>query len=66
MEIIMKIEEALKKTNDSFTVTICDNGFMLDIGGEDFEGNWKGVKLICRDEEELSDAIADIVLLPRN
>lgn len=43
----------LAKVNDSFTVNRYDNGWMVEVGGRDSEGDWKTSKILCNTEEEL-------------
>jgi hypothetical protein len=43
----------LAKVNESFTVYRYDNGFMIEVGGRDKEGDWKTCKIMCTTEEEL-------------
>jgi hypothetical protein len=43
----------LAKVNESFTVYRYDNGFMIEVGGRDKEGDWKTSKIMCTTEEEL-------------
>lgn len=49
----------LVKVNDSFTVNRFDNGWMVEIGGKDKEGEWKTAKIICNTEEELISLIKE-------
>jgi hypothetical protein len=43
----------LAKVNESFTIYRYDNGFMIEVGGRDKEGDWKTSKIMCNTEEEL-------------
>ena len=56
----------LQKTDDNFTVTIADNGFMIDISGRDKNDEWAGTKIICVSLESLNATINEIVSLPRS
>ena len=49
----------LSKVNESITVNRYDNGFMVEVGGRDTEGDWKTVKLLCASEEELIAVIKE-------
>lgn len=57
----MKIEEKLEKVNDNFSVYMYDNGFMLEIGGRDSDGEWATAKIICKDITELISLINQVV-----
>lgn len=57
----MKIEEKLEKVNDNFTVYMYDNGFMLEVSGRDFAGDWATAKILCKDITELVSLINQVV-----
>ena len=62
----MSISKKLTKVDDNFSVTIADNGFLLDISGRDSEDEWSGAKVVCNSLEELVAAITEITSLPRS
>jgi hypothetical protein len=43
----------LAKVNESFTINRYDNGFMLEVGGRDDDGDWKNCKILCNTKEDL-------------
>lgn len=43
----------LKTVNESITINRYDNGWMIEIGGKDFNDDWKTQKFIVNTEEEL-------------
>lgn len=43
----------LTKVNDSFSVYRYDNGWMVEISGNDKKDDWKTAKIMCNTEEEL-------------
>lgn len=43
----------LAKVNDSFTVYRYDNGFMLEVSGNDKKDDWKTAKIMCPTEDDL-------------
>jgi hypothetical protein len=49
----------LAKVNESFTINRYDNGFMIEVGGRDKEGDWKNCKVMCATEAELLEAIKE-------
>lgn len=49
----------LSKVSESFTVNCYDNGFMIEVGGRDSEGDWKTAKVLCSTDEELFDVIKE-------
>jgi len=53
------------KVNDSFTINIYDNGFMVEIGGQDKNEDWATAKILCKDEKELLTLIQEAVKMDR-
>ena len=43
----------LDKVNESISINRYDNGFMVEVGGRDSEGDWKTAKILCNTEEEM-------------
>lgn len=54
----------LTKVNDNFTVYRYDNGYMLEIGGQDADNEWVESKTIFVTQEELLKNISKILDLP--
>jgi len=63
---ISKIGDKLAKVNDSFTVNMYNNGFMLEIGGRSSDEEWTNVKLTVSSIEELVALIKEAADLPRD
>jgi len=57
---ITKISEKLSKVNDSFTVNIYDNGFMIDVGGRNENDDWSNAKIMCTSLEQLIAIITEV------
>lgn len=53
--------DILSKVNDSFNVSMYDNGFMVEVSGQSFNGDYKTAKVIANDPTELLDIIMTIV-----
>ena len=43
----------LAKVNESITINRYDNGFMVEVGGRNDEGDWKTAKILCNTEDEM-------------
>jgi len=43
----MKISDKLAKVDETFEVTRMDNGFTVEVRGEDANGDWQTVKIVC-------------------
>ena len=63
---IKKISDKLNKVNETFTVNIYDNGYMLEIGGKDNEGEWATAKLMVSTVEELMALVKEATELDRD
>lgn len=62
----MSITDKLKKVDDNFTVNMYDNGFMVEIGGQDEADDWTRAKVVVNSVEELVELIKEVSNLPRN
>ena len=62
----VRISDKLTKVNDSFTVNMYDNGFMIDIGGRNSEDDWCSAKVMFSDLDSLVDAIREITTIERD
>lgn len=62
----MKISDKIKKVNESFTINMYDNGFMVDIGGRDSQDEWVTSKILCSSLEEVVSLVKEAASLPRN
>jgi hypothetical protein len=49
---ITKISDKLDKVNETFTVNMYDNGFMIEVGGRK-DDDWKTAKIMVPTIEEL-------------
>lgn len=49
----------LAKVNESITINRYDNGWMVEIGGRDDDGEWKNCKIVCNTEAEVLDVVKE-------
>jgi hypothetical protein len=61
-----KVSDKLSNVNDTFTVSMYDNGYMVEIGGNDHQDNWASSKVLCNTIDVLFEVIKEVVTLPRN
>ena len=61
----MKIVDKLAKINDSFTINIYDNGYMVEVGGHDKNDEWSTAKIVCKDEKELLTLVQEAFKMDR-
>jgi ketol-acid reductoisomerase len=56
---VTKISDKLKKVNDSFTINMYDNGYMIEIGGRNDTDDWSTAKIMVQSIEELTELIKE-------
>ena len=56
---VKKISDKLAKVNDSFTINMYDNGYMLEIGGRTSNEDWSNAKNLVNSIEELAELIKE-------
>jgi hypothetical protein len=61
-----KINSKIFHVNDSFSVNMYDNGFMVECSGRDTEQNYASSKTMCASLDELLALIQAIATMPRN
>jgi hypothetical protein len=62
----MKLSDKLVKCNDSLTVNMYDNGFMVEVGGRDSNDDWKNAKVMCNTLEEVFSVITEASNMERD
>lgn len=62
----MNLSDKLAKVNDSFTINMYDNGFMLEISGRDHVDDWSTAKIMCNSLEQVVDLLKEVVSMPRD
>ena len=60
------ISDKLEKVNENFTINIYDNGYMIEVGGRDYNDDWKTAKIIVNSKKELLDLVSEVLDMPRN
>ena len=63
---VKKISDKLVKVNESFSVYMYDNGFMVEVSGRDKKEEWASVKLLVSNLDELSALIKEITEMDRD
>jgi hypothetical protein len=62
---ISKLADKLDKVNESFTINMYDNGFMIEVGGRDSDDEWKNAKIMVPTVEELLVLVKEATELTR-
>lgn len=63
---VNKIADKLSKVNDSFSVNMYDNGYMLEISGRNSDGDYKSVKIMCGTLAQLHSVIDEATSMERD
>jgi len=63
---VNKISDKLAKVNDSFTVYMYDNGFMVEIAGHNQKEDWANAKIVCTSMADLVELIQEATELERS
>ena len=61
-----KVSDKLTKVNESFTINMYDNGYMVEVGGRDAEDEWKTAKIICNTLDEMIEIVRETANMTRN
>ena len=64
--VINKVSDKLSKVNDSFSVYMYDNGFMVEISGRSGEGDYTTAKMLEPTLEGVFARLTEAVELPRD
>jgi hypothetical protein len=56
---IKKISDKLTKINDSLTINLYDNGYMVEVSGRNAGDDWTQVKITCNTLEEVNTLIKE-------
>lgn len=62
----MALSTKLAKVSESFTVNMYDNGYMIEVSGQDDDENWKTVKLVCNTIQEVVKLVEEINNMPKD
>ena len=61
----MKISDKLVKVDTSYTINQYDNGFMVEISGNNSEDDWTNVKIVCSTIEEVVTLVKEAATITR-
>jgi hypothetical protein len=63
---VKTLSDKLVKVNESFTINMYDNGFMIEVGGRDSEEEWKTAKILVSTVEELLALVKEATEMNRD
>ena len=64
--VVKTLSDKLAKVNESFTINMYDNGFMIEVGGRDHKDEWKTAKIMVTTVEELLTLVKEATELDRD
>jgi 7,8-dihydro-6-hydroxymethylpterin-pyrophosphokinase len=50
---VTKLNDKLTKINESFTINMYDNGYMVEAGGRNKKGDYVNAKILCNTLDEM-------------
>ena len=63
---VNKIGDKLTKVNESFTVYMYDNGYMIEVSGRDSENDYKTVKIMVNELAQLAALVQEATEMERD
>lgn len=60
-----RIAGKLTKIDPKLEVNFYDNGYMVEVSGQDEEGNWKTARLLCVDEAATLEFVKTLLSFER-
>jgi hypothetical protein len=63
---VNNLSDKLTKVNDSFTVNLYDNGFMIEVGGRTKKGDYATAKIMCSTVEQLVALVQEASTMERD
>jgi hypothetical protein len=62
---VKKLSDKLTKVNESFTINMYDNGYMIEVGGRNEDDDWKTAKIMVTTVEELLELVREATEIQR-
>jgi len=56
---VNKLSDKFTKVNESFTVNMYDNGFMVEVGGRNKKGDYVNAKILCNTLDEMLSLVKE-------
>ncbi len=63
---VNKVSDKLSKVNDSFSVYMYDNGYMVEVSGRDGDNEYKTAKVMCSELAQLAAIVQEITEMPKD
>jgi hypothetical protein len=56
---VNRLSDKLTKVNESFSINMYDNGFMVDVGGRNKKGDYVSAKILCNTLDEVVSLVRE-------
>ena len=66
IKLVSNLGDKLVKVNESFTVNMYDNGFMIEVGGRNKKGDYTNAKIMCSNVDQLQALVAEACSMERD
>ena len=66
IKMVSNLSDKLVKVNESFTVNMYDNGFMIEVGGRNKKGDYTNAKIMCSNVDQLHDLVQEACTMERD
>jgi len=63
---VSKLGDKLTKVNESFTINMYDNGFMVDASGRNKKGDYVNAKILCNTLDEVLNIVREACEMDRD
>lgn len=64
--VVKTLGDKLDKVSESFTINMYDNGYMIEAGGRDQDGNWSNAKILVQSVDELLALVREATEMERD
>jgi hypothetical protein len=61
----MKITDKISKADDTISIRIVDNGFLLEVSGRDSNDDWKTARIVCTNRDQLNKLLDEAFSIDR-
>ena len=63
---ISKLSDKLTKINESYTINMYDNGYMVEASGRNKKGDYLAAKIMCSTIEEVIALVSEAAAMDRD
>ena len=60
-----KLVDNFAKVSENYTITNCQNGYVIEVSGYDKANEWIAIKYVLQTIEELKDVVQDLAWIQK-